>query len=281
MPRLPYRSYASISLLVLGSAFLSINAAGLFWEPPSAAPSLVPEAQQVPGFHYAIGSNAELLRRLSTPEKEFSLEATNDLVARTIRHVEDRRLAFYENPLMWMAGKVYDPLSRTQNPHKIARGARGLCSEAALVLTAIAKLNGVPARLVGLNGHVVSEIETLQGWRVADPDYGITFPATLHELEGPAGPPMIEQALRSKGYDNATVRRYVEVFQTASDNEVAPIHAPLSPRLAKVEACSEWLNWIVPIAFLAIGTLGFRRTRHFSKEQHVSDLRTGSGNAPS
>lgn len=280
MPTPPYGSYASIILLVLGSALLSVNIAGLLLDPPSAAPSLVPKAQQVPGFHYSIGSNAELLRRLSTPDKEFSIEATNDLVAKTIRHVEDRRLAIYENPLMWMAGKLYDPLSRTQNPHKIAEGAQGLCSEAALVLTAIAKLHGVRARLVGLNGHVVSEIETPQGWRVADPDFGITFPATVHELEGPAGPPMIEQALRSKGYDDDAVEHYVKVFQTASDNVVAPIHAPLSPRLAKVEACAEWLNWMVPIAFLAVGTLRFRKTQRRRREQHVSDRRPGSGDAP-
>lgn len=261
MPSLSYRSYASSTLIVLGSALLGLDITGLFLEPPSAEPSLVPKSQQVPGFHYSVGSNAELLQRLRTPHKEFSLDATNDLVARTIRHVEDRRLAIYENPLMWVAGKLYDPLSRTQNPHKIAKGGEGLCSESALVLTAIAKLDGVPARLVGLHGHVVSEIKTPQGWRVADPDFGITFPATVHELEGPAGPPMIERALRSKGYDDALVKYYVEVFQTASNNVLVPIHTPLSPRLAKVEACSEWLNWMLPIAFLAIGTRSFRRSK--------------------
>jgi hypothetical protein len=270
MPSLPYRSCASVSLLVVGSVLLSIDIAGLVLEPPSGEPSLVPKAQQVPGYHYSVGSNGELLRRLSKPEKEFSLEASNDLVARTIRHVEDRRLAIYENPLMWMAGKLYDPMSRTQNPHKVAKGAQGLCSEAALVLTAIAKLHGVPARLVGLSGHVVSEIQTPQGWRVADPDFGITFPATVRELEGPAGPPMIEQALRGKGYDDAAVKYYVDVFQTSNDNVVAPIHAPLSPRLAKVEAWAEWLNWIVPIALLTVGALCLRKPRCFRQEQHVS-----------
>lgn len=253
-------------LLVLGSGLLVTNIAGLFLAPPSAQPSLVPEVQQVAGFHYSIGSTAELLRRLSTPAGEFSLEETNELVARTIRHVEDRRLAIYENPLMWIAGKLYDPLSRTQNPRRIAIGAQGLCSEAALVLAAIAKLNGVPARLVGLNGHVVAEVQTPQGWRVADPDFGVTYPATVHELEGPAGPAMIDHALRSKGYDDAAVSRYVEAFQTASDNVVAPIHTPLSPRLAQVEGLTEWLNWLVAIAFLAVGTLHLRKAQRLREE---------------
>jgi hypothetical protein len=272
MPSLQYRPYASMTLLFMGTALLGLDLAGLLLEPPSSEPTLVPQAQQVAGFHYSVSSNAELLRRLSAPDGVFSLEATNDLVAMTIRHVEDRRLAIYENPLMWMAGKLYDPLSRTQNPYKVAKGAEGLCSEAALVLTAIAKLHGVPARLVGLSGHVVSEIKTPQGWRVADPDFGITFPATVRDLEGPKGPPMIEQALRSRGYDEAAVKHYVRVFQTASDNVAAPIHAPLSPRLAKLEACAEWLNWILPIAFLAVGMLLLGRSRRFRNEAPLPHL---------
>jgi hypothetical protein len=154
--------------------------------------------------------------------------------------------------LLWLAGKFYEPLSRTQNPERIVAGEGGLCSEVAAVMNSIAMRSGLNARFIGLNGHVVSEVQTVNGWRIADPDFGVTYPGSLKLLEGENGPVIIRNVLKTKGYRKDTIDSIIKLFQSSEDNVVMDINVALSPRLYKLELFAEWLKWIIPVFLLFI-----------------------------
>ena len=198
---------------------------------------------------------------LNKPMNTFDMDQVNSTIFESLVHTDTRRIQPRENWLQWIAGVFHEPLSRTQNPHRIASGGGGICSEATAVLNHIANLNGLDTRFVALNGHVLSEVRTRDGWRLADPGYGFVYPVGLTALKADAMVPMMRQLLEDKGYNDALTARYVEFFQSAEDNRVTEINVALSPRLHTFEVSSEWLKWLIPGALILSGAFGLRRPK--------------------
>lgn len=253
------RQRLAASCGLLGLALLAVNLAGLFADPAGKPPG-TPAEKAVPGFHAILQPPTELLRRLEDEHPTFDLEDDTELVFRSLAHSKDRRLSFSENWLLWLSGKVYEPLGKTQDPDRIAAGGEGLCSEASIVLNALARRAGREARFVSLYGHVASEIRTEEGWRVADADFGVTFPVGLGGLEGEGGEELIRAALTPMGYPPEKIRWYVEVFRTAEDNRTSKPGVVLSPRLALAEQAAEVLKWFLPLLLLAVALLALTRS---------------------
>ena len=70
----------------------------------------------------------------------------------------------------------------------------------------IAEINGLQARFIALGGHAVAGALTDQGWRVTDPDYGVTFDAYIDKLEE-RGAAAIMEAVSRRGYADSVIAR--------------------------------------------------------------------------
>lgn len=184
---------------------------------------------------------------------DFDLETVNQTVFAALRHSDQRSLQPHENWLLWLLGTAHPPLAKTQIPERIVAGKLGLCSDAVLVLNSIAQRSGVSARVVGLNGHVVAEVKTERGWQIADPDYGMVFPADLDTLESGDGPAIIAAALGAKGFDNHMINLYSGYYQSTEDNTAMAVWEVPSQRLYWAEITAEWLKWIIPACLIILG----------------------------
>ncbi|MCP4404199.1 MAG: hypothetical protein GY801_43690 [bacterium] len=253
-----------IIFIIAALGALSLNVLGSLVDPALDEPLLKGKSTLVPGYHYAVKERDELRALLQSPAASvtnFDLKSVNTLVFLSIRHSDKRKVTIFENWWLWVMGHFYEPLSRTQNTERLIAGRGALCGQSAQVLKSIVEKVGLFSRFIGLEGHVVLEVKMPEGWRVADPDYGLTFPAALEKLHTKAGIPLLMEALTQKGYRDDIVRKYTSYFQSHENNTVLEIASPLSPRLYKIERISEWLKWIFPIVVLCAGlTRAFRQT---------------------
>jgi len=100
------------------------------------------------------------------------------------------------------------------------------------------------------------EVQTKEGWRIVDPDYGVTYPVGLKALENKASTALIRNKLYEKGYDKADVEKYIHAFQTPEDNLVSDTNRQVeSPRLYRIEQWAEWLKWLIPVLFMVMGII--------------------------
>ena len=148
----------------------------------------------------------------------------------------------------------------------IVNGGTAICSEAAAVINQIAFINGFDARFIALEGHVISEIETNNGWALADPDHGIVFPVGYHELltkdeEDIRG--IITELLNDRGFiEGETIDWYFNALISTENNVVQTIGEAQSPRLYTLEKLAPLLAWLASLVavFISFALLrGIRR----------------------
>lgn len=175
------------------------------------------------------------------------LEATQRVYLGT-RHTSGRHIHWSENWLHYLLGKVYRPFARTQSVERLVAGREGDCSERAAILKAIVEASGHSCRFVGLNGHVVLEVQVDDQWWTSDPDYGVVYPFAAEQLAETAREAIVRSTLAVHAYPADTVSRYIDILQSTHDNVVLPTGMPLSPRLFVVENACAWLAWLLPAA---------------------------------
>ena len=247
------RRAAALLLPAAGWSLLLLNVLGLFVGPAGREPVRTPS--MIAGRDYAPLPPDDLRKMVSAGAPAIDLAKANTLVFLSLRHSDQRRIGLLENWLLWSAGHFYEPLSRTQDTDRLVAGRIGLCGEKAQVLKTITERAGLPSRFVNLNGHVVLEVQTGSGWQLADPDYGVTYPSGIAELEKPEGAGVMRRELARMGYDQGTVDTYVAIVQSAGDNVAFPVGQPLSPRLYRIERASDTLKWVIPLLLAALGLL--------------------------
>lgn len=228
-----------------------------------AQTSSAPSAKEaVAGYHYATRDHSTLQLLLEKPSDHFNIEEINTLIFESIMHSDQRKVQFQENWLLWLMGQIYQPFSRTQDAERIVAGGGAICSEVSRVLKHVAEINGFQSRFIGLSGHTLLEIKTKEGWRIVDPDYGVIYPVDRQGLEHKNGAVLIQERLQKKGYSTKEIKKYIHQFQTVNDNTIFDIEQRFeSPRLYFVERTAEWLKWIIPIMFIIISLMIFRRNK--------------------
>ncbi|MBD3180114.1 MAG: hypothetical protein GF417_11295 [Candidatus Latescibacteria bacterium] len=250
----------AIIIAAAGILLLSLDIAGLvvrpgFTEDAAEGPS------GIPGYHYALNDGERLRELLGGPVDQFDLNEANRVLFGSIVHGAGRRLTPYENWILYLIGLIYPPAGKTQDPERIAAGGVGLCSEVAAVLIRIARINGMSGRFIVLGGHTVAEIDTGEGWRVADPDYGVAYELGLSELEGEKGVSMIRNALKGGGYPDSVIEKYTGYFQSSNNNMVLEEGEVPSPGLYRLERSAELLKWIIPALLIISGAFMAGRKR--------------------
>jgi hypothetical protein len=179
------------------------------------------------------------------------------------RHSDGRRIRCTEDWLQWSLGLFYEPLSHTQDTSLLLKDGLASCAERAQILKTLAETAGLPCRFVGLQGHVVLEVQQDGVWRYADADYGVCFAVGVEELARPEALPDVARQLADRGHDAQRVALYLHLLGTQEDNQVLPVGEPISPRLYWIEQTCHVLRWQIPSLTILVGMvlrLLFRRT---------------------
>jgi hypothetical protein len=203
------------------------------------------------GYDKPLRTSQELLRALDEGPTSRDPSELVQLTYASMAHAPPVEISLRDNWLLWGLGQVNPDLLMTQDPVRLATGASGICSDSAIVLLELARCAGVEARMISLEGHVLAELRTPDGWRVADPDFGILFPFDLEELASPAGLEQIRAEVTSRGHPPETLAAYLHAAATIEDNGVVE-EGVLNPRLARVERIADQLQWVLPIAGLIL-----------------------------
>ena len=107
----------------------------------------------------------------------------------------------------------------------------GLCSQMAIALAVYLDDIGIPARIAGLDGHVVTEVTTEDGDLLFDPDYNVVVPMSLAEIE-------------------AAPHTVLEFYN--NDERIAEIYGPTGNVLTNVDAFYPRLWWYYRITDVAV-----------------------------
>lgn len=98
------------------------------------------------------------------------------------------RYSFFENPVSEIFERyIFSPaykhfwgrssafLNTVREPHLLANLNAGICHQTSIAIVKLSEMVGLPARVVWLDGHVVSEIFYDNGWHLFDADQDIFF----------------------------------------------------------------------------------------------------------
>src|SRR6476620_4416275 len=107
--------YIRTSLIFIAVFLLLVNIAGFFYHPFYYTPLSIYNGG-IPGYDHPVSGKTGLLKMLQekgdTNNNSFVDTATRK-VFYSMFHSEDRRIEFYQNWIMWLAGKFYQPAGRT------------------------------------------------------------------------------------------------------------------------------------------------------------------------
>ena len=165
------------------------------------------------------------------------------------------RVSIFQNWILWLLGVVV-PLRFQFVEFRNARYALergfGLCSQAALALADLLSRAHIPVAIAQLEGHVVVTAETAPGrWIVLDPDYGITIPMPLEEIQG--DPAAVVAGAYGGRYGAPVVERVARVY--AKGHRILPWGTARERARATLERLVFMLKWLVPLLLIGGGGL--------------------------
>ena len=217
-----------------------------------AEPEQAVGPDHVPGYHTRLRSPRALLTALRSGAVPHDVEALNELVHASMRHGATPSIDPAQNWLAWTLGSLRPDLRLPQRADRLAQAGEGLCSDAVIVLAALASKAGFDAETVDLDGHVVAELRRGAEVWTADPSYGLVFRGPVSTLTRPAARARVAHAVRDLGHPEAAVEQYVAVLTSPEDDAVVP-GGRLHPRLAVVERVLDVLAVLVPLSLVAFG----------------------------
>ena len=256
--------YVRISFVLVSIFLLLINIAGIFLHPSFDTVDSI-QKRGTPGYQHPVSDKVLLLTMLKvkgdTGNTSFVDSATRK-VFYSMFHTDERRIAIYENWIMWLAGKMYRPAGRTQDAALLVKGGAGNCSERTQVLMDIFKLNGLNFRIIALNGHVAEQVLFNGQWMVTDPDYGLVYKGDMQQMATEQGLMYADSVLAANGFDKTMREKYLYFWKTGNDNILSPLNKMSSTRLYKAERISQWLRWIIPTLILFTCIIPWKRKKY-------------------
>lgn len=204
------------SLLGVSLALLSLQLWGLS-QPAVTEPS----EGSIPGYHFSTLSKDEVISAVRNgtglvPDSITYADHVTNLVFSSLQHGGATSLKPAHSWVQWTLSRWYgNPLMFTQDPRVIAESGVAICSQAGRVVTEIARRDGVGARLVALDGHVVSELLINGAWMMSDPDYGVVFEGTVDQVGLLESEPKVRAALDERGFSPSVIDEYLEIFRSS------------------------------------------------------------------
>ena len=141
----------------------------------------------------------------------------------------------------------------------------GLCSQHAMAAVSLLTDQGVPARMVKLNGHVVAEAEVEPGvWWTVDTDFGVLLPFDVDTAA--ADPDRVHSYYRHVAglcrpdFDRcANADHLIASFGSTRDNQRTNVGtAAYSPIGFALEKATYWLKYPFPVFLIALALLWHR-----------------------
>lgn len=131
--------------------------------------------------------------------------------------------------------------------------SQAICGQQAQVFVDACTLLGQPARIVGLDGHVVVEAFYDDQWHGFDPDYGVIYRVgeEIASVQQVADDPQLARQLYAH---HRLDRSSDEVLQILARRQLhpQPTGAPLAPRLRSLERCLRIATWLLPLAGILV-----------------------------
>jgi hypothetical protein len=247
-------------LFVIGFYFLLLNLLGM------VSSARHEHIYQEPRSYFAndvsLTANAfyQHLEQLDPQDTKHYVTDLTRLVSDAVLHyweLEKRdayhiRLPWRENFLLRVMSYVdpkYFAMYEFQNHRRaLARGI-GLCSQHAIITQGFLEEQGIAAKLIELQGHVILTAEVEPNvWWLLDPDYGLTIPMSLEDAED--HPESVADFYRDAGFSDYDVDK-VESFFATRDNLVYDGGAKAyNSRLWWIEFWAYLLKWLIPVAFI-------------------------------
>lgn len=168
--------YVGISMSLIGVVLLLVAAAG-HWTAVGKYENASPRNWE--RFDSNLVDTLDSFQRLNESAKDRLpanasereiMDALYDTVAERFTH-KNATHNFFSNWLLYLAGKIHPALSSIYDPYLlVGKGHSLLCGQSSYVLLSLALENGIKARHVGLDGHVVMEAWYDSDWHLFDPD---------------------------------------------------------------------------------------------------------------
>ncbi len=156
----------------------------------------------------------------------------------------------WENWLLFLAGGVF-PFWRYYEFCDPSRGLRrgiGLCSQQAMVVWGILSRQGIPARILALNHHVMVLVRLAPSrWWILDPDLGVVIPCGPREAA--RRPELVLEALRRAGHPQSKLSWARRAFAHQTQRIFTSPEDYL-PRRCRLERLAYLGKWLLPAIML-------------------------------
>jgi len=154
----------------------------------------------------------------------------------------------FETP--WLSGKYEFCDAR----RAIERGV-SICSQYSKILVDIMIANGIPAKSMGLDGHVVALVQVdrdTNTWWILDADFGVVIEYNLTEVE--ENRDLARDVYSETAFDQEALKRILSFYGSEGNFEIT------NNRYCRTEDRLYRLKWIIPFATI----LPFSLTKGFS-----------------
>jgi len=193
-----------------------------------------------------------------------------DLVKKRFTHGDKAKHTLFSNWLLYSLGKIHPAFAHILDPDLMLRqGYSVLCGQASYILLRMALKAGIPARHVGLQGHVVVEAWYENEWHMYDPDLEVI---ALDEYGNVMAVDTLARnsTLIRKLYEGrGDIEEIVSILQHREKHNF--ITYPQGARFVwKVEVIylfkiiAEYLKFIIPLFIVSIALLQFTKKDNLS-----------------
>lgn len=210
--------------------------------------------------------NPSLLR------EEQKMQLLYEVFINRFTHSEGARHSFMSNWLLFFAGKILYPLGYIWDHELLlSRGHSLVCSQSSYLLIHVAIANGMIARHVGLNGHVVMEVWYDNEWHMYDPDSEVLVKDKSGVILS------VEEIARDlelmKNVYVGVQKGMIPIFASREDNSFVSYPPGTyfewkSQVLLYVEKLMQILKYFLPLCLILAGmVLHVSNTRHPGKDK--------------
>lgn len=236
--------------IVLGAGLLTINLIGLF-----VYTEIDNANQHVTDRHPRTIDEGEFwskaFKRDDEPLDVYAVRLTG-LVSNWMLLIkpEYTKPTIFENWILW-AWAIKEGYYEWIDTKKAVRLGGGFCSQHAIVFNNILRDQGIEARILALEGHVLNEVKINGAWRVYDSDFNVSFDESLRTLE--SKPEKVYEVYRRSGISHEQAAYIKGIYKSHADNWHYLTSIRYSPRQYVLEKVSFVLIWVIPITLLLIG----------------------------
>lgn len=154
----------------------------------------------------------------------------------------------------------------------IDRGV-GICSQYAQILVDVMTSNGIPAKVMGLSGHVVAMVqvdEVKDTWWILDADFGVVIESNLTEIE--ADRYLAWEKYSETAYNLEAMELIMSIYGPEGNNEIDTVD------YCKTEERLYQLKWLIPLATIlpfsaTIGYSAYRRKLEQNRDEQKKPIK--------